>query len=90
MRDEIIIGVVSGLAVAILMWVVKVIRDAKHTQSILKFLRNSKESTEFSFRSNYAIASATNLSEDRVRKLCSKSKKIKRNEKEKESWKLIE
>lgn len=91
MKEQIITGIVSGLVVAISLWLVKIARDIKDTKAIINFLRKSKEATEYSFRSNHAIASNTHLSEERVRKLCSKSrKKIKRNEKEKESWNLIE
>jgi len=40
------------------------------------------------FRNTYRIASEVNLTEDRVRYICSNSKEIKRNEKKDEVWSL--
>jgi len=34
----------------------------------------------------HAISSAVNLTQDRGNKVCSKSRRIRRNQKEKESW----
>ena len=89
MSDQIITGIVSTLVVAILLGIWKVFRDKKDTGKIVFFLRNSKATTDNTFRSNHAISSGTNISEERVRNLCSKCEKIKRNELEKESWRLI-
>ena len=86
----VVTGIVSGIIVAVLIWFAKVAKDWKDTHTILKFLQKSKRNTPHRFRSNHAIASETNLSEDRVRKLCSKSKKIRRNTEQKESWTLRE
>jgi len=55
---------------------------------VAKFLKNSGVETSHTFRTTHAISSATNLSQERIRKVCSKSCKIKRNQKEKESWKI--
>ncbi len=89
LSDQIIIGIVSGVIVVVLLGIWKVIHDQKDTDKIITFLNNSEATTDNTFRSNHAISSDTNLSEDRVRKLCSKSRKIKRNTKEKESWRLV-
>lgn len=86
----IITAIVSSLVVALLYWLVKAFRDWKDTKAIIAFLEESKSSTHFTFRSNHAIASAINLGEERVRKLCSRSRKIRRNKKEKESWRLAD
>ncbi len=89
LSDQILIAIVSGLIVAILLGAWKVAHDRRDTNKIVTFLKNSEATTENTFRSNHAISSNTNLSEERVRKLCSKSNKIKRNTKEKESWRLV-
>ena len=64
--------------------------EHRDSQAIYNFLLTSKEGTNFSFRSTEAISSHTRLSEERVADLCSKHKKIRRNEKEKQSWTLVE
>ena len=90
MNEQIIIGIVSGIAVIAIAAIVKHAKDKIDTNKIISFLEASANDTDFTYRSNYAISSETNLSEERVRKLCSKSKKIKRNTKEKESWRLVD
>ena len=89
MQEQIITGIVSGLAVALVIWVTKLVRNKRDTDRITDFLARSKETTGFSFRSTHAIASATHISEERVRTLCGNCKRIKRNEKERESWRLL-
>ena len=86
--SNIIIGIISGVTVALLIWLIKTINSKIDTHKIIIFLQKSKATTKHTFRSNHAISSATNLSEERVRTLCSKSTQIKRNEKQKESWQL--
>ena len=89
LSNQIIIGIISSLVVAIMLGAWKIIHDRRDTNKIISFLKNSAATTKNTFRSNHAISSDTNLSEERVRKLCSKSKKIKRNTMEKESWRLV-
>jgi len=79
MSDQIIIGIVSGVAVIFIVTVVKIAKDTIDTNKIITFLNSSADKTDYTYRSNHAISADTNLSEDRVRNLCSKSKKIKRN-----------
>lgn len=90
MIKQIIIGVIISLVVSLCLCFIRFLRNVKDTKKIINYLKNSKEKTGYSFRSNHAIASDTHLTEERVRTLCSRSKKVKRNEKEKESWKLNE
>lgn len=84
---------VSGLVVAGIIAVVGAVRKWRHdhrdSKKIYDFMLKSKLGSEFTFRSTEAISSATKISEKRVSALCSKHPKIKRNEKEKQSWKLI-
>jgi len=88
MGDQIIISIVSGIAIVIILGIIKIIKDKADTNKIIKYLTGSLKTTEHTFRSNHAISSGTNLSEERVRNLCSKSKTIKRNTNKKESWQL--
>lgn len=84
---------VSGLVVAGIIAIVGVVGKWNHdrldSKKIYDFMLKSKSGTGFTFRSTEAISSATKISEKRVAALCSKHPKIKRNEKEQQSWKLI-
>lgn len=84
---------VSGLVVAGVIAVVgaglKWNHDCRDSKKIYDFMRKSKSGTNFTFRSTEAISAATKIPEKRVSALCSKHPKIKRNEKEKQSWMLI-
>lgn len=64
-------------------------RARKDAKTIYDFLVESKARTGFTFRSTEAIASHTKLTEKRVTELCSTHPRIRRNEKEKQSWSLI-
>ena len=88
LNNNIAQGVIITLVAAFVLWVIGRVRFKFDENKILKFLRNSKNETEFTFRGEPAISSETNLSEDRVHKVCSKSNNIKRNQKEKKSWRL--
>jgi hypothetical protein len=75
---------VGGVFTAAIKWY----RDNRDGKKIYTFLLQSKTGTEWTFRSTQAISSHTKISESRVEAICSKHPKIKRNEKEKQSWKL--
>ncbi len=77
--------IVSGVFAAAMKWY----RDRRDGKKIYTFLLHSKAGTDWTFRSTHAISSHTKISESRVEVLCSKHPKIKRNEKEMQSWKLI-
>lgn len=62
---------------------------ARTLRAIYQFLLTSKAGTAFTFRSTEAISSHTKISEERVADLCSNHPKIRRNEKEKQSWTLV-
>ncbi len=84
---------ISGLAVAGIIVIIGACwrwnHDRRDSKKIYDFMLESKSGTGFTFRSTEAISSATKISEKRVAELCSKHPNIKRNEKEKRSWKLI-
>ncbi|WP_218081240.1 hypothetical protein [Anthocerotibacter panamensis] len=71
-------------------WLVKAHRDRRDSAIIYEFLASSNSGTGWTFRSTEAIASHTNLSESRVASLCSSHPKIRRNEKQLQSWTLTE
>lgn len=81
-------AIIAGLVVAAITVLLKSIRDYLATNKILKFLRSSGKNKNYRYRSSHAISSETHISEDRVQKLCSRSKKIKRSAREKETWRL--
>ena len=83
-------GIVQGLLVtliaAFVFSVINIIRFKVYESKIVDYLLKSRRDTPHSFRSTNAISSDINLSEDRIRKVCGKSKKVRRNQKSKESW----
>jgi hypothetical protein len=85
-------GIVQGLLVtligAIILGLFGWLKFKRDEKIVAKFLQNSGVETPHTFRTTHAISSSTNLRKERIRKVCSKSSKIRRNQKEKESWKL--
>lgn len=61
---------------------------AADSEEIYQFLLQSQKEGKFGFRSTEAISSHTKLPRERVEELCSKHAKIRRNEKERETWRL--
>ena len=81
---------VAAAILAVLGWVWRSGRDRRDSDAIYTFLADSKTATDFSFRSTEAIASRTKLTAERVEVLCARHPKIRRNQKEKESWTLVD
>ena len=87
---EIGAGVAIIVAIAgALVWLFKWFQDKRDSDKIYKFLRRSAKERGWAFRTTHAISSATKIPKNRVSELCSRDKRIKRNDKEKESWRLI-
>ena len=80
--------VVGSILVALIMWLITRAKNERIETKIISFLEESRNDTDYLFRSTNSISSALNLSEEKINKICSSSKKIARNQKEKESWKL--
>jgi flavin-dependent dehydrogenase len=87
--NAIVSALIAAVVIAAASGLWKWWRDRKDSKIVYDFLLASKTETSFSFRSTEAISSHTKLSEKRVAELCSKHPKIRRNEKEKQSWTLI-
>lgn len=81
-------AVVAALLVAVILWFVRRYMYTRDEQKIIDFLRLSAAQAGFRFRTTESIVAATHLSENRVKDVCGSSKRIARNEKEKESWRL--
>ena len=90
MKDLINNGIVQGalaaLVAAFVIWMIRAICIRMDEKKIITFLQKSAAETELHFRTTHAIASATSLPEERVSKICGRSRRIRRNQKEKESW----
>ena len=86
--DGIAEAIISGIVIAGIVVLSKSIFDYLATNKIIKYLQYSGESKSYRYRSSQAISSETDISEERVRNLCSRSKKIKRSSRDKESWRL--
>ena len=88
MNQEIIIGVSIAITVAVILgvktWLHSFLRFKMDESAILNFLAESSPS--YRFRSAEAISAGTDLATTRVSQVCTKSKAIKRNVKEKQAW----
>lgn len=88
MNQEIITGVSVAIVIAVIfgvkVWVHNLLKFKIDESAIVKFLEES--SGDYKFRSSEAISAGTDIVMSRVSNVCSKSKAIKRNSKEKESW----
>jgi len=87
-NNALISSLVAAAILGLIAWAWKARRDYSDKQAIYSFLLASKTEGKFTFRSTEAIASHTHLSEERVAALCAQDPRIRRNEKEKQSWTL--
>jgi len=83
-RKSISVSHCCWLNCRLLVWLIRRLRDRLDSHRIYKFISDSHQT----FRSTAAILSATHIPESRVAELCSKDKRIKRNELEKQSWRI--
>lgn len=86
-KNGIVQVVLATLIAVLILGIFGWLKFKRDEKVVAKFLKNSGVETSRTFRTTHAISSATNLSQERIRKVCSKSSNIKRNQKEKESWK---
>ena len=89
-NNNLIATLISAAILAVIGGIWKWRRDSRDSVAIYNFLLDSKSRTDFNFRSTPAIASHTRLPAKRVAALCARHPKIRRNEKEKESWILLD
>lgn len=80
--EDILKGVLEGLGIGAGLYLCNLAKDLKDTHKIYKWLADSEK--EFLWRSTRTISSYCNISENRVRELCSASTKISFDVKNKE------
>jgi hypothetical protein len=83
-ENPLVSAVVAGLILTGMAWTIKKLKDKSDSRRIYKFISESN----YTFLNTAAISSATHISEVRVAELCSKDKRIKRNAREKQSWRI--
>lgn len=66
------------------LWIYR--RDRRDSERIYSYLIQSMNETDWKFRGTAAISSDLKISESRIEELCHKHSKIRRNEKDKQSW----
>jgi hypothetical protein len=90
-NNKLISSLTAAAILGLIAWIWRWRKDRRDVNAIYDFLGTSKSQTEFTFRSTEAIASHTGIDEGRVALLCAHHRKrIQRNEKEKQSWRLVE
>lgn len=83
-------GASAGIILAILKTLYDMIQKKTQTSRVIRWLETvSKPEGAGPWRSTHAIASYTNLTEDRVRYICSESDRVVRSSGEKETWGLV-
>jgi hypothetical protein len=88
--NQLLSTLVATVLVGFATWLRKGIVNSRDKKRIFSYLSSSSATTDWTFRSTSAIASATDLTEKRVEEICAQHPKIKRNETQKQSWKVIE
>ena len=86
--SEMVEGVLAALIVILILWIFGWLKFKRDEKIVARFLENAGVETPQACRTTNAIASGTNLSEARIRKVCRNSTRVRRNRKEKESWRL--
>ena len=87
-KNGIVQGVLATLVVVLILGLFGLLKFKRDEKIVTKFLKNSGVDNSHTVKTTNAISSATNLSKERIINVCSKSSMIKRNQKEKGSWKL--
>ena len=77
-------GVLIAMGIALIMWGIRLLRFRMDEARVIDFLSNSEQT----FRSTEAIVSATRIPRPRVWVVCSRSPRITRNSKKRETWRL--
>ena len=87
-ENALLSAIVAGFVVVFFLWLLKVLRDKRESEIIYAFLQESSRESGYRFRSTHVISAATKIPESRVAELCSRHPKIKRNEQERQTWRL--
>ncbi len=87
-QNALVSAILAGLILALIAWLVAYARARRDRSAIHAFLQRSTADGQFTFRTTHAIAAATKIPEARVAELCSRHPNIKRNEQERQSWRI--
>jgi len=79
---------VGTVIVGILGWLYNSWRDHRDRDAIRTFMRSALANEGVQFSSTHFMASKLHLPDARVKKLCETDKRVRRNEKDRESWSL--
>jgi hypothetical protein len=88
LSTEVIKVVLLTLVVVIILGGFGWLKFRRDEKVVIEFLKKSGVETGDDFTTTTAISSATRLSETRIRKVCSKSARVRRHQHDRESWKL--
>lgn len=88
--NNLIAELLAAALVGLVVYAVKYYRDWRDSRAIYNYMQSSKKTSPHTFRSTQAIASEVHMTETRVADLCGKHPGIKRNQKEKQSWRLAD
>lgn len=90
----IVAGLISALIaitygiIRTLAWFSRRRATKRDNDNIYRFLLDSEKESEHEWRSTEAISKHTNIPPEKVVELCSRDKRIERNEKQREVWRL--
>jgi hypothetical protein len=87
--NEVIMIVFATLVVVVILALFGWFKFKRDEKIVMEFLKNSGVEPHDDFTTTTAIASATRLSETRIRRVCSMSAMISRNRQDRETWKLL-
>lgn len=83
-------ALVSGIAIIILVAIFKSILNKYKASRVFNALKSGLTEKNHAFLPTSYLAAKTNYTQAKVEQLCSSHRKIKRNEKELESWQVID
>ena len=86
--NEVVHVLLATLLVVVILGVFGWLKFRRDEKIVMEFLKNSGVETRDEPATTTAISAATRLSETRIRKVCSRSARIRRHREDRESWKL--
>lgn len=83
-------ALVSGIAIIVLVAIFKFFLNKYKASQVFNALKSGLAEKKHTFLPTSYLAAKTNYTQEKVEQLCSSHSKIKRNEKELESWQVID
>lgn len=83
-------ALVSGIAIIVIVAIFKFFLNKYKASQVFDVLKSGLDDKNRTFLPTSYLAAKTNYTQAKVEQLCSSHSKIKRNEKELESWKIID